>query len=170
MAASPEIAIARWLAQGFTSATHPVLQWTLAAFFHPLGIEAESLEAEPFSALESGGGEFWLRRPRWNAARFDRSQAAREDFQHLLDHPEAFIATVDGRGLLQFFPRQAGAEDPGLAASRHSWRAAADAGAFIFAAAGLLLANDPIAENYLQGNDAAFCRAVAERSAASRDR
>ena len=167
MPASPEIAIARWLAHGFTSSTHPVLQCALATFFHPLGIEAESLEAEPFSAIESGLGEFWLRRPRWDPVRFDRAQSAWEDFGPLLDRPEPFTVAVDGRGILQF-SLEAG--EQGSGASRHSWRAAAAAETFIFAAAGLLLANDPIAELYIQGNDAAFCKAVDERMSAIRDR
>ena len=42
-----ELAIARWLAQGVTSLTHPLLRSALETCFHPLGIEADWLEAQP---------------------------------------------------------------------------------------------------------------------------
>jgi hypothetical protein len=175
-----EIALARWFAHGVTSRTHPVLHCALLTFFHPLGIEAESLEAEPFSAIESGLGEFWLRRPLWNPARFDAAHPGRKDFAPVLERPEFYLATVDSCGILRFFPNPAAGENASArafledgeqtwSAIRHCCRAAAGAETFIFAAAGLLLASDPIAEIYIQGNDAEFCKRVDERMRASRE-
>jgi len=157
-----------------------VLHWALATFFHPLGIEAESLEAEPFSAIESGLGEFWLRRPRWNPARFDPAHPGWKDFAPVLERPQSFVVAVDRRGILQFFPNPAAGEssssrafledgEKSWSAVRHCFGAAASAETFIFAAAGLLLASDPIAEIYIRGNDAEFCKRVDERMRAIRE-
>ena len=90
MPTPPEPAIARWFAHGVTSLTHPVLDYALETFLGPLGVEADWIEAEPFSALESGHGGWWLRNPRWNAARLDRLHPAAADFASLLEHPEWF--------------------------------------------------------------------------------
>jgi hypothetical protein len=177
-APSPEPALARWLAQGVTSQTHRVLQQAFADHFRPLGLEAESLEAEPFSALESGHGDWWLRQPRWNPDRFDRTHAAAPDFQFLLAAPDCFAVTADVRGRLGVELAPAFREDPaaralfqendqGWRAARHALRAGEAAEAFILAAAALLLANDAAAATYAAGDDAAFGAAVRRRLAAA---
>jgi hypothetical protein len=171
---SPEGALARWLAHGITSRTHPVLDCALQAFFHPLGIEAEWLEAEPFSALESGYGEWWLRQPRWNPARFDRQNRAGPDFAYLLEHPKRFVVGIDGRGVISPKIHPSAVDDPearslmdaaenGWLAARHTLRASHAAESFLYTAAGLILANDPVAEVYALGRDDAFCAVVHAR-------
>lgn len=171
---SPECALARWLAHGITSRTHPVLDCALQTFFHPLGVEARSLEAEPFSALESGQGEWWLNKPQWNPARFDRRNRASPDFAYLLEHPGQFVVAVDDRGIISPALNPSAADDPearsfldagedGWRAVRHTLQAAQDAETFLYAAAGLILANDPVAEVYALGDDDAFCAAVLGR-------
>jgi hypothetical protein len=169
---SPEPALARWLAQGVSSRTHPVLGWALRTHFHPLGIEAEALEAEPFSALESGFGEWWLRQPRWEAGLVDRSRPAARDFDLLLDGTASFAVTVDRRGLMVIGLNPAASsaarlfwekDEKGWRTARHALRAAQDVEAFIYGAAGLILANDPVAAIYADGDDRAFCETVAAR-------
>ena len=178
---SPEAALARWLAHGVTSRTHPVLACALQTFFHPLGIEAAWLEAEPFSALESGQGEWWLRQPRWNPARFDRRHPAAPDFACLVDHPEFFLVAVDARGIISPTLSPAAGDEPvarsfmeagdeGWRAVRHTLQAAHDAETFLYAAAGLILASDPVAEVYARGDDDAFCAAVRARLAEIREK
>jgi hypothetical protein len=168
---SPEPALARWLAQGVSSRTHPVLRWALRTHFHPLGIDAEALEAEPFSALESGFGGWWLRRPRWDAGLVDRGHPAAQDFGPMLDPAAGFTVAVDRHGLLSIglnpqTPTGSAArvffqsDESDWRVARHAVRAAHDTEAFIYAAAGLLLAGDLAAAIYVGGNDAAFCRAV----------
>jgi hypothetical protein len=175
---SPEAALARWFSQGITSQTHRLLQIAFDEFFQPLGIEAAALEAEPFSALESGQGEAWLRDPHWNPGRFERAHPAEPDFRFLLDRPERFAVSVDSRGHLAVGLDAAHADDPavreilrenesGWRAARHALRAAAELDGFILAAAALLLANDPVAEIYAGGDDAAFAAAVRRRLAAA---
>lgn len=170
----PERALARWIAHGVTSRTHPVLDWALRTFFNPLGITADSLECEPFSALESGLGGWWLRQPRWDAVLLDLGHPAARDFRPLLDTPESFVVAVDPRGQLSISLRGLAAGDPvarrfrdegeqGWRAARHAVRAAHDAEAFLFGAAGLILAGDPAAEQFADGDDAGFCRAAAGR-------
>lgn len=174
---TPEPALARWLAHGVTSATHPVLEWALRRFLSPLGIEADALEAEPFGALECGCADWWLRAPRWSAVLLDSRHPARSDFQPLLEAADHLAATVDPRGVLAFGPRPSGnlaaaraalaASDEGWNAARHSLRASQQVERFIFAAAGLLLANDPAAAVYAAGDDAAYCDLVLRRLGAS---
>ena len=65
----------------------------------------------------------------------------------------------NGRG---YFPDE---NEEGWRAARHAIRAAEQAEAFIFAAAGLLLANDPASAIYAAGDDAAFGAAVRRRLA-----
>jgi hypothetical protein len=176
---SPEAALARWLAQGVTSHTHRVLRRVLADFFRPLGIEAEALEAEPFSALESGQGEWWLRQPRWRPEAFDRTHRAEADFRFLVDAPQRFEVAVDARGGLDIKINPVFTDDPiaqaalqesehGWRAARHAIQAAEEAEAFIFAAAALLLANDSAAAIYAAGDDDGFCAAVRSRLAIAR--
>jgi hypothetical protein len=173
---SPEAALARWLAQGVTSRTHRVLRRVLDDFFRPLGIEAEALEAEPFSALESGCGQWWLRQPCWNPASFDRAHRAEPDFRFLLEAPQRFAITVDYRGHLGIELDPRFTDDPaantalreseqGWRAARHALQAAEGAEAFIFASAALLLANDSAAAIYAAGDDDAFCEVVRSRLA-----
>jgi hypothetical protein len=173
---SPEAALARWLAQGVTSHTHRVLRRVIGDFFGPLGIEADALEAEPFSALESGHGQWWLRHPRWKPASFDRAHRAEPDFRFLLEAPQRFAITVDSRGGLGIELNPRFTHDPaanvalreseqGWRAARHALQAAEAAEAFIFAAAALLLANDSAAAIYAAGDDDGFCAAVRSRLA-----
>jgi hypothetical protein len=158
---SPETAIARWLSLGVTSRTHPVLRNAYQIFFEPLGIEASWLEAEPFSALESGSGEWWLREARWNPARLAKGHPAAGDFEFLLADPGRFRVDAEPQGLLSIFPSC----DQAWTAVRHSLRAGQDAGAFIHLAAGLILLGDPAARLFAAGDDDAFCASVQARLA-----
>jgi hypothetical protein len=173
MPESPEPALARWLAHGLTSRTHPVLRLALEEHLLPLGIEADALEAEPFSAIESGHGDAWLVRPRWRPELFDVRLPVAGAFAPLLDHPDWFDVAVDPSGTLSI-DLAAGARGEASArafvssggqvwlAARHVLRAAQEAERFIFAAAGLILANDPAAGLYARGDDRAFCERVRE--------
>lgn len=172
MPTPPEPAIARWFAHGVTSLTHPVLDYALETFLGPLGVEADWIEAEPFSALESGHGGWWLRNPRWNAARLDRLHPAAADFASLLEHPEWFSIGVDSQGILSLgVAAGAGrgaadymrATEDGWTAIRHCVRAAQRVESFICGAAGVLLAGNAAAAAYASGDDGAFCAAVRGR-------
>ncbi len=168
-----EQAIGRWFAHGVTSRTHPVLRFVLRTFFAPLGIEADALEAEPFSSLESGVGDWWLHQPRWNAARVDRTHPAAADFGYLLEAPASFRVSVAPHGWLIFEPTPGAVRDltveafmrsseQGWLAARHSVQAAREAEAFLYAAVGALLADESLALLYASGDDEAFCIAVCE--------
>ncbi|MGD1030063.1 MAG: hypothetical protein ABSA05_02890 [Opitutaceae bacterium] len=156
-----ESAIARWLALGVTSRTHPVLRSAYREFFEPLGIEAAWLEAEPFSALESGYGGWWLREAWWNPARIDRGHPAAVDFEFLLAEAGRFEVGVGSQGALSIRP----ASEQTWVAVRHGIRAGQDAEAFIHLAAGLLVLGDRAAELFAAGNDDAFCALVRARLA-----
>jgi len=169
---SPEPALARWLAGGITSRTHPVLDHARRIYFLPLGIEAECLEAEIFSDLETGGGGWWLRSPRWNPNRFDRTAAAEPDFAYLLEHGGQFDPSVGPQGVLALSISSGSVQDAaakawfeksesGWWAIRHTVRAARQAEAFIYAAAGSLLASSPAATLYAEGRVDEFCTAIA---------
>jgi hypothetical protein len=171
--------LARWLAHGVTSLTHPVLDFALRFHLHPVGVEAAWLEAEPFSVLESGQGEWWLTRPSWNPSLLDRSSPAAADFGPLLGNPAHFSVGVDSRGVVVPALSAAGAGDPASRrflesgdeawrAVRHTVRASHDAEAFIHASAALILAGDPLSAAYASGRDGEFCRAVLGRLAAAR--
>jgi hypothetical protein len=167
-----ERAIARWFAGGLTSRTHRVLQFALETYLVPLGIEADWLEAEPFSALESGvAGGWWLRGARWNPARFDPRRPGGADFAPLIKHPLHFRVAVESQGILSLSPASTAAAGnaaaghlPGADAAwrliRHTVRASQKAETFIYAAAGLLLASDSAAALYASGDDGSFCAAV----------
>jgi hypothetical protein len=157
----PESAISRWLSLGVTSGTHPVLRSAYQGFFAPLGIEAAWLEAEPFSALESGSGEWWLRDARWNPARIRPNHPAAGDFAILLSDPGRYKVDVESQGVLSISPASAQA----WAAVLHSIRAGQDAGAFINMAAALILLGDPAAALFAAGDDDAFCGSVRARLA-----
>jgi hypothetical protein len=159
-----QAALARWLAHGCTSVTHPLLRAALENCFHPVGIEADWLEAEPFGAEESAIGTCWLRGARWNPGRLRPGSPAAADLA-----PWAGVAAVvDAAGLLDFAglaPPGTAGDDPDLTwtAVRHSVRAAHRAAAFIHAAAGLLLAGDPLAARYAAGDDTGFANEVWRR-------
>jgi hypothetical protein len=176
---SPGDALARWLAHGLTSLTHPVLDFALRSHLNPVGVEAAWLEAEPFSVLESGQGEWWLTRPAWNPSRIDRSSPAAADFGPLLGNPAHFSVRVDSRGVILPSLTATGAGDPASRrflefgeeawrAVRHTVRASHDAEAFIHASAAFILAGDPLSAAYASGEDGEFCRAVRGRLAAAR--
>jgi len=156
-----ESAIARWLALGVTSRTHPVLRSAYREFFEPLGIEAAWLEAEPFSALESGCIGWWLRDARWNPARIDKGHPAAGDFEFLLADAGCFQVDVESQGALSIRP----ASEQTWPAVRHGIRAGQGAEAFIHLAAGLLVLGDPAAELFAAGDDDAFCALVRARLA-----
>jgi hypothetical protein len=158
---SSESAIARWLALGVTSRTHPVLRSAYRGFFEPLGIEAAWLEAEPFSAIESGYGGWWLRDARWNPARIEKGHPAAGDFEFLLADAGCFQVDVESQGALSIHP----ASEQTWAAVRHGIRAGQDAEAFIHLAAGLLVLGDPAARLFEAGDDDAFCALVRIRLA-----
>jgi hypothetical protein len=163
-------ALARWLGSGVTSATHPVLEWALRNYFHPVGVDAESLEAEPFSALECGRPAWWLRRPTWNPARIDRRSAAWADFEPLVAAGDGLVVEVDARGHIAIAAAPGRAEVPAGGdgewnAARHTVRAAQAAEAFIFTAAALVLVDDPTADLYAAGDERAFCERVVRRLA-----
>ncbi len=155
-----EAALARWLAGGATSQSHPVLRFALATFLHPLGIEAAYLEAEPFSALESGLGAWWLREPAWNRFRFDPAHPAAPDFRPLIDRAGGLAVSVDDHGVLT--PALEDRESAWRAA-RHTLHAAHGAEAFIYAAAGLILADEAAAAAYASGDHRSFCATVLGR-------
>jgi hypothetical protein len=156
-----EPAIARWLALGVTSRTHPVLRDAFKCYLEPLGIEAAWLEAEPFSALESGFGDWWLRDANWNPARFDRNQPAADDFEFLLADLGRFRVEVGSQGAFSIRPET----EETWAAVRHGIRAGQNAEAFIHIAAGLILVGDPDAKSFAAGDDDAFCALVRARLA-----
>jgi hypothetical protein len=154
-----EEALARWIALGVTSSRHPILNRALADCFHPLGIEADWLEAEPFGGLETGALECWLRNPRWNPARIDPAHPGFPDLQAWVGRAEQ--TRVDAAGALRF---PEGSDDPDpWPAVRHSVRAAADATAFIHAAAALVLVEPAAAACFAAGDDAAFVDRVRHR-------
>lgn len=166
-----EAALARWLAHGATSRTHPVLHFALNTFFGPLGIEADALEAEPLSVLESGVGDWWLQRPRWNPTCVDRSHVAAADFGYLLEAPESFRISVSTHGWLIIEPLLSAEKDlavqaflasseQGWLAARHSVEAARAAEAFLYTAAGAILAEESLAALYARDDDEVFCEAV----------
>jgi len=161
-----EFAVARWLAHGVTSLTHPILRHVLETCFHPLGIEADWLESEPFGAPENACGCCWLRRPRWNPRRLDPRHPAAADLSAWA--ADAAAITVDAAGIIVIAAGPAaqmpeGMPDPTWLAIRHSVRAAQRAGSFIQAAAGLLLAGDPLARCYAAGEDARFSAEIWRR-------
>jgi hypothetical protein len=156
-----ESGVARWLALGVTSRTHPVLRDAYRSYFKPLGIEAAWLEAEPFSALESGRGEWWLRDARWNPEGVDKGHPAAGDFEFLLVDPGRFQVEVESQGGLSIRP----AGEQSWGAVRHGIRAGQDAEAFIHLAAGLVLLGDRAARLFAAGNDDAFCASVRARLA-----
>jgi hypothetical protein len=165
-AAASQAALARWLAQGATSLTHPLLRHALEACFHPIGIEADWLEAEPFGAEEWAMGECWLRGARWNPGRIRPGHPAAADLAPWAGTPRA--ARVDAAGLL-YFAAGPQPHSPILDAEstwravRHSVRASHRAAAFIHAGAGLLLAGDPLVERYAAGDDTGFAAEVWRR-------
>lgn len=171
MGSITEQALARWFAHGVTSVTHPVLNFAFAAFLHPLGIETEGLEMEPFSGLESGSGEWWLRDPRWSRECFDRNHPDASDFGYLLEAPEHFEVRVSFRGWLTLTLGASGKEDlsaqaylaaseGGWLAARHTVEAARKTESFLWAAASLLLIDETLAESYASGGDQEFCAGV----------
>jgi hypothetical protein len=174
MASITELALARWFAAGVTSRTNPVLEFALNSFLRPLGIETASLEMEPFSGLESGSGEWWLREPRWNPVSFDRKHPSAPDFGYLLEAPDRFEITVSSRGWLAIAPTASGGSDlavqayltaseGGWLAARHAVEAARRTESFIWAAASLLLIDESLAKIYSGGADPHFCVAVLQR-------
>jgi hypothetical protein len=126
-----------------------------------MGIEAAWLEAEPFSALESGFGGWWLREARWNPALIDKGHPAAVDFEFLLAEAGRFEVGVESHGALSIRP----ASEQTWAAVRHGIRAGQGAEAFIHLAAGLLVLGDPAAELFAAGDDDAFCALVRARLA-----
>jgi hypothetical protein len=174
MASITEHALARWFAAGVTSRTNSVLEFALSSFLRPLGIETAGLEMEPFSGLESGSGEWWLREPRWNPASFDRNHPSASDFGYLIEARDRFEITVSSRGWLAIAATASGGSDLAaqayLAASeggwltaRHAVEAARKTESFIWAAASLLLIDESLAKIYAGGADAHFCAAVLQR-------
>jgi hypothetical protein len=171
MGSITEQALARWFAHGVTSTTHPVLHFAFAAFLHPLGVISEALEMEPFSGLESGSGEWWLRDPSWSPASFDRRCPSAEDFGYLLEAPDHFEIKVSSRGWLAIILGASGKEDlsaqaylaaseGGWLAARHAVEAARKTESFLWAAASLLLVDESLSESYVRGADQEFCAAV----------
>ncbi len=168
-----EQAIGRWFAHGVTSCTHPVLHFMLRTFFHPFGIEADAIEAEPFSNLETGLGDWWLQGPRWNPRGFDRIHPAATDFGYLLDAPMSFHVSISPHGWLLIEPAENAGKDlavtafmetteQGWLAARHSLQAAREAEAFLYGAVGALLSEESLALLYAGGDDDTFCAAVRE--------
>jgi hypothetical protein len=168
---SAETALSRWLADGVTSQTHPILRFALQNHLGPLGIRAEWLEVEPFGILECQSGGWWLRGARWEGNLLQPDHPAAPDFSCLIQHGGQFKVEVDGQGCLEIdlapgtMPdSEAGAwfgkSGRGWEAIRHSVRAADSMEAFIYAAAGSLLASNPAATYYAEGKIDAFCREI----------
>ena len=148
----------------------------LHTFFHPLGIEVDALEAEPFSNLETGVGDWWLQAPRWNPRGFDRTRSAASDFGFLLDAPASFRVSVSPHGWLLIEPAETAKDlavaafmessEQGWLAARHSLQAAREAEAFLYGAVGALLTDESLSLLYANSEDDAFCAAVHESIAA----
>jgi hypothetical protein len=120
--------------------------------FAPLGIEADWFEAEPFSSLEAGWPDGWLRCPRWNPAQVDPGSPAAGALRPWLAQPSAVTVRCDG--LLQLPPS---ADEPAAwAAIRASVIARERARAFLAAAAASLLFDPEAAAIYCAGDAAAF--------------
>ena len=179
--ADPTEALTRWLRLGCTSQTHPLLRFALERCFQPLGIAAAWLEADVLSALETGRSGWWLRDAHWDPIRFDRTHPAGADFAYVLDHPASFAVGVSALGELALSLRPEAAGDAGAAAYfaaseggwlaiRHSVRAAQAVETFLFVAAGLILAGDPLAALFVNGKDEDYGAAVAARIAAAASR
>jgi hypothetical protein len=162
---TPEDALARWFAHGVTSRTHPVLEFALRRHLNPLGIGADWLKAEPFSALESGHGGWWLRSPSWSADRVDPAWEPGRDLAPLVATAGRIPVGVDAHGVLQPQPSDGDSFWPAV---RLSVRASLEVEAFLLAAAGLILAGDPLASAYAAGDDRAYCLGVCERLASAR--
>jgi hypothetical protein len=174
MSSIAEHALARWFAAGVTSRTHPVLEFALDSFLRPLGVETSGLEMEPFSGLESGSGEWWLRDPGWNPLRFERKHPSASDFGYLLEAPDRFEVAVSSRGWLAIAANLSGksdlaaqaylaASEGGWLAARHTVDAARKTESFLWAAASLLIIDASLAEVYADGDDPRFCAAVLRR-------
>jgi hypothetical protein len=162
-----EAAVARWIAGGVTSLTHPVLAQLYRDCFAPLGIEADWLEAEPFSSLEAGWPDGWLRRPRWNPARLDPTHPAAADLQRWAVHSppaccngaqQAPVVTVQLDGVLRL--PESTEEQTAWAAVRHSVAARERVRAFLAAAAASLLFDPEAAAIYRDGDAAKFVRRI----------
>jgi hypothetical protein len=174
MASIAENALARWFAGGVTSRTHPVLKFAFDAFLSPLGIETSGLEMEPFSGLESGSGDWWLRDPGWNPLHVDRNHPNASDFGYLLEAPDRFEIAVSSHGWLTIAANRSGdsdlaaqaylaASEGGWLAARHTVDAARNTESFLWAAASLLLVDASLAEVYADSDDPRFCAAVLQR-------
>jgi hypothetical protein len=168
-----EAAVARWIEGGVTSLTHPVLAQLFRDCFAPLGIEADWLEAEPFSSLEAGWPDGWLRLPRWNPARLDPHHPAAIDLQHwALEQAQAdqtadrdgsavepaAIVTVQPDGLFRL--PESTDERAAWAAVRHSVAARERVRVFLAAAAASLLFDAEAAAIYRDGDAAEFVRRI----------
>lgn len=151
-----EAAVARWIGGGVTSLTHPILALLFRECFAPLGIEADWFEAEPFSGLETGWPDGWLRRPRWNPAQIDSGHPAAEALQPWAAQPSAVTVRCDG--LLQLPP--SADESAAWVAIRSSVIARERARAFLAAAAASLLFDPEAAAIYCAGDAASFARRI----------
>jgi hypothetical protein len=138
-----EEALARWLAHGLTSRTHPILAQAFSHCFSPLGIEAEWLECEPFGCLATGLPPCWLRSPRWNPGGVDSAHPSFSALERWRKEPDRVQVGTDG------IFRIAGPGEATWEAVRESVRAAALASAFLNAAAALILSDAETAQLYL---------------------
>jgi len=151
-----EAAVALWISQGVTSLTHPLLELASRTCFAPLGIVADWFEAEPFSSLESGLADGWLRRPRWNPATLDPNHPAAADLQAWALQPQSVRVQTDA-----VFVLPAGTDERAAwAVVRHSIAARERARAFLAAAAASLLFDPESAAIYLAGDAAAFAQGI----------
>ena len=167
------------MAFGVTSQTHPILNWGLRRYLLPLGIEGDSLEAEPYGALECGIGEWWLRGPRrWSPREIDPDHPARGDFAQVLSALDELEMGVDYHGVLSLAPNPGtacpaaaiealAATEGGWTVIRHTVHASQLLEAFIFSAAASLLASEHDAALFASGDDDAFCETVHRRLAAN---
>lgn len=58
--------MARWLDQGLTSRTHPVIQHALKTLIEPSGLRCNYVEIEPFGIIEVGVGGLLFSCPRFD--------------------------------------------------------------------------------------------------------
>ena len=161
----PELAVARWISSGITSLTHPVLVRIQAECFGAIGIEADWFEAEPFSGVEAGMPDGWLRAPRWNPQRVDPRHPGAADLARWANRAGEITVTADG---ILRLPADGPAEADTWLAVRHSVAARGRAGAFLCAAAGSLLFDPITAAIYLAGNDDAFVQRIWARLGSAR--
>ena len=152
--------VARWIEQGLTSKSNPVLDHALKTYVGPVGIVCEALEFEPFGVLEGGAGGLHFHRPAFVAA-----AVTQESLRALVRRYPSVAAEIAVSGHA-FFRIPAGAGDGASLDTDSSAMAYAVAEAldrarqFLLAAAATLVdeeAPEVVKTAYLSGDMDTFC-------------